>query len=283
MTNALFNQAQQSAAESGVNHSEATKGFERTVTPAGPTPARFIGFVEVGDHVEQFDGKDKPSAPQVRLRFELNGPAHKNEFEKDGVTKTWNNTIDIDMPISMNEKAGFYKLFKKMQYGRDSITHMTQMLGEAFILKVVHQKSKKSGKVYPVLKEGGEWQVSAPFQTDPMTGETTNYNIAEMTERGQVLVWDSPTQEQWDSIFIDGTYTKKVGDEEVEVSKNFIQEKCMAATNFVGSPLEALIGGSLTDLPVTLDEAPAGEEPAAAPAEQAAQPAANDPLAGLEL
>ena len=53
------------------------------MAPAGPTPARFIGYVEVGNHVEQFEGKDKPAAPQVKLRFELNGPQHKNEFEKD--------------------------------------------------------------------------------------------------------------------------------------------------------------------------------------------------------
>lgn len=284
MSNALFNQAAAAAAEAGMDQSEASQGFERKVVPAGPTPARFVGYVEVGSHVEQYEGKDKPAAPQVKLRFELNGPAHRNEFEKDGEKKTWNNTIDIDLTLSLNEKAGFYKLFRKMAYGRDDIKSMPQMLGEAFVLNVAHKKSKSTGKVYPIIKVDGEWTVSAPFSTDPMTGATTRYDIAEMTEKGQVLLWANPSKEMWDSIYIDGTYTKKVGDAEVEVSKNFIQNRCLEAVNFPGSPLEALLGG-IDDLPLTLDapaveEAPAPAAPAEAPAPA---PTALDPLAGLNL
>lgn len=284
MSNALFNQAAAAAAEAGMDQSEATRGFERKIAPAGPTPARFIGYVEVGSHVEQFEGKDKPAAPQVKLRFELNGPAHKNEFEKDGEKRTWNNTIDIDLSLSLNEKAGFYKLFRKMAYGRAEIKSMPQMLGEAFVLTVAHKKSKSTGKEYPVIKVDGEWAVSAPFSTDPMTGETKRYDIAEMTEKGQVLLWDNPSKEMWDSIYIDGSYTKKVGDTEVEVSKNFIQNRCLEATNFPGSPLEALIGG-IGDLPTTLDTPAAEEAPAPVTPTETPAPAPSelDPLAGLNL
>ena len=281
--NALFQQAAAAAKEAGTDNSEASKGFERKVTPAGLTPARFIGYVETGSHVEQFEGKDKAPARQVIISFELNGPDHGNSFEKDGETKTWNNTIHIDMAISQNEKSGFYKLFKKMAYGRDAVKSFPQMLGEAFIVKVVHKKSKTSGKDYPVIKEEGEWTIMAPFQTDPLNGTVTTFDIKEMTEAGRVMLWDSPNQEMWDSIFIDGTYTKTVNDVEQEISKNFIQNKCLEATDFAGSKLEALVGG-LADLPLTLDnvqeEVEAILDEVAAPAEA---PAADDPLKGLNL
>ena len=287
--NTLFAQAQAQVEESGVDQSVASAGFERKVTPEGLTPARFVGYVELGDQIEEFDGKAKDPAPQVRLTFELNGPAHKNSFEKDGVTKEWNNTISIDIPLSQNEKANFFKLFNKMTYGRDAIKHMTQMLGEAFIVKVVHKISKSSGKPYPILKEGGEWQILAPFQTDPMTGKVTNFDIAEMTEAGQVFMWANPSKEMWDSIYIDGSYTKKVDDKEVEVSKNFIQKILLEATNFSGSPLESLLAGSDMDLSIApKEEAPVGKPETAAPVAAAetsenAKSPSNDPLAGLML
>lgn len=285
----------QAAEEAGMDQSVVQKGFERKLTPAGPTPMRFVSYIEIGNHVEQYEGKDKDPAPQVRLRFELNGEAHKNEFEKDGEKKVFYNTIDIDIALSQNEKAGFFKLFKKMAYGRDAIKSMPAMLGEAFIGVIHHKKSQKTGKPYPVLKMDGEWQVGAPFTTDPMTGAVTNYDIPAATEKFQMLLWDNPTQQQWDSIFIDGTYEKEVDGKKVEVSKNFIQNKCLEAVNFQGSALEALVGAQTMDMPITLEDTPAeapkeekapetppAAETPAAPAESA--PAAKtDPLAGLKL
>lgn len=249
MSNALFNSVKN--IEGLQDQTETSTGFTRSVPAAGPAVARFVGYVEVGSHIKQFEGKDKPSAPQVWVTFELHG-RHVEKREKDGKEVVFHPTITEKLPLSLNSKASFKKLFKAMVAGRDGITNMTQMLGEAFLLRITHNTdSKDPKKIYANLKADGAWGVGAPYKEDLETGEAIKLNVPEATDgSGQVLIWDAPSEEQWESIFIDGTYEKKVGDETVNVSKNFIQETCLQATNFEGSPLQAMLaaGGKIDDL-----------------------------------
>lgn len=268
------------------DQNEVQAGFEREVTPAGPTPARFIGYVELGKRKQRpYQGKEKPDAPMVRLTFELNGKKHRNSFEKDGVTQEFTNTISVTIAKKMSDKAVFWKLFKRMVAGRDGITHMAQMLGEGFMITVVHNEAEKDGKrvVYANIRDAeGTWTVGAPYMTVPdEDGEpvTKAVPVPEVTKPLQCLLWDNPSKEMWDSIFIDGTYTKKDGDKEVEVSKNWLQEDIVAnATDFIGSPLEEIVAG-LSELSLENDPVEAPEE---APAEKSAAPA-DDPLAAMGL
>ena len=90
-----------------------------------------------------------------------------------------------------------------------------------------------------------------------------------------MLLWDTPTKEQWDSVFIDGEYNKTVDGVTTTVSKNFIQGIAMQASNFTGSALESLVIGT-DDL--------VKELAVPAPAPVAADPlATSDPLAALGL
>lgn len=60
----------------------------------------------------------------------------------------------------------------------------------------------------------------------------------------QVFLWGKPTKATWDSLFIDGTVTRKNKEgDEVEYSKNWLQEKIASATNYDGSLLDQLLGG----------------------------------------
>ncbi len=59
-----------------------------------------------------------------------------------------------------------------------------------------------------------------------------------------MLLWNAPSQEQWASIFIDGSYTREIDGVEQTFSKNFLQEECLSASNFTGSALEGMLGGS---------------------------------------
>ena len=277
--NALLNQA--AAAAEHQDQTEAPASFEYETPPAGYTTARFVGYVEVGKQKQRaFEGVEKPDAATVRLTFELNGPKHINEYEHDGEKKVRYNVIRTSVTLSTHEKAGFAKLFKKMKAGREDIKHMAQMLGEGFLIMVTHSKSKDGKKTYANIKDDGVWGVGAPCTTDPITNETTILKVPEATQPIQFLLWASPTKEQWDSVFIDGSYEKEVDGVTQTISKNFIQNQCLEASNFVGSPLEAMladIGNGIIDEVA----APPAEKKPAPKAEPA--PVADDPLAALGL
>ncbi len=299
MTNALMNEAQ--AAGQIEDHSVVQKGFTRETAPAGLTKARLIGYIEYGDQKQRpYQGQPKDDAPMAMLVFELLGKRHITEYEKDGVKKKRANIHIERIKISNNEKSGFFKLFNLMRNGRSDIKNMAQMLGEAFMLTVVHVKKEKEGKevTYVNIKDTNGYKVGPPVLFNPETEETSIVDVPQQIGKSQLLLWKAPSQAQWDSIFIDGTYTRGEGDKAKEVSKNWIQNAACEATNFVGSALESLIGERLSGLgedisslssgPETLDNT--AEEPAPTgpsegdtpdtPSEPAAESKAPDDVLG---
>lgn len=253
-------------------------GFEFETAPAGYTPARFVGYVEVGKRKQKpYQGKPKPDTEEVRLYFELNGEKHQREVEVDGVKKTFTNIISVKVAKKLNDKAGFTKLFKKMLYGRDSITHMAQLLGEGFLIQIVHNKvpgvDGKPERTFANMKDDdGNWLIQAPSYTDPLTNESKPVPVPAPSQPVKLLLWDNPSKEQWESIFIDGTRTVKGEDgTEKEVSKNWLQEDIVQnAVNIEGSALMAMLGG-VADLDLS-PEAPAGEPEAPATPGAPAEP-----------
>ena len=274
--------AQAAQAAETADQSVQEGGFKREVAPAGFTTARFVGYVETGHQPQNpYQGVEKPDAPEVRLTFELNGPKQINEYQKDGETHTFTNSQREKITIGVNEKSNFQKLFKAMLAGRSDIKHMAMLLGEGFLIKITHNQSKDGKKTYANMKTDGVWNIQAPAVTDPISNETTILDVPAATLPIQLLLQAAPTKEQWDSIFIDGTYTKKEGDKEIQVSKNFLQEECKAASSFVGSALEAMIAGlsGVADVIATEPK----KEAAPTPEPKPEPTVADDPLAALGL
>lgn len=274
--NSLVGQAHE--AEQYQDQTQETSNFDDGPYPAGFTTARFVGYVEVGKRKQKpYMGKDKPDCMEVRLYFELNGPQHCREIEVDGETKTVTNIISIKLALKVGDKAGFSKLMKKMTYGRD-IKHMARMLGEGFLIKVVHntvaKTDDKPAKTYANMKDDdGNWLISAPVVTDQLTNEVRNATVPEARAPFKLLYLSNPTREQWDSIFIDGTRTvKDAKGVEREESKNWLQQDIVQnMIGFEGSALHALISGvgalELNLDPATPEEKPVAPTPAdAAPA-----------------
>lgn len=244
--NSLLNQAKTGSTVDQTKEPER-KAFE--IIPAGPTPARFVGYVEVGKHAQEYDGKAKADALEVILTFELNGKKHHIEYEKDGETISRTNIKRETMPAYTTSKAGFKKLFNTMRAERENITHMAQMLNEPFLITVVHNADKDDPKkVYANIKDDNGWRVGPPLynaQPDPLEEPIMKVlPVAEATVPLQLLLWDNPTKEQWDSIFIDGTRTVKKDGKEVEVSKNWMQERCLAAKDYESSALADMLSGA---------------------------------------
>lgn len=322
MTNALLAQANKSVKDNKLKDQTADTGsFDYEPPAAGPTAARFVGYVEIGKRPQkEYQGKAKSDCMEAFLFFELLSKKHAKEVGEGDDKRIIYPVHRERVQVKAGDRANFVKLLKKMAYGRD-IQHMALMLGEAFLVKGVHNVSGEGDKkktYYNIRTKEDGYLVGAPVYNankDPLGDEDMQpLPVPEPTQPIKLLLWDDPTVEQWQSIFIDGTRTVKEKDAdgnevEVEKSKNWMQEDIIEnATDFEGSALQALLmeqGGMVldggegvskeaahgaaqadADGPDVLDDdpAPEPEKPAEKTAQQAAEPAADDdPLADLGL
>lgn len=249
----LLEQAKAAAAKLADQTENKGGNFEYTPPAAGPCIARFVSYVEIGNHPQkEFQGKAKPPAPEAIIQFELLGKKHAKEIEtQDETGQTVKRivypVITERVAIKSGPRAGFYKLLSAMDYGRGN-THMAFMLGEAFILTIIHKEVEKDGKkhVYANIKDdSGNWKVSAPVRVNE-EGETEPLKAPAATVAERLLLWDAPSIEQWNSIHIPGTHQRKEG----EVSKNWLQNTIKSALNWEGSPVQNLVLASIDgDLP----------------------------------
>lgn len=253
----LIEQARAAAAKLADQAEYKGGNFEYEPPAAGPCLARFVSYVEIGNHPQRaYQGKAKPPAPEAIIQFELLGKKHAKEVEtQDESGKTVKRTvypiITERVAIKSGPRAGFYKLLSAMDYGRGN-THMAFMLGEAFILTIVHNEVEKDGKkrIYANIRDdSGNWKVGAPVRVNE-EGETEPLKAPSATVSERLLLWDAPSIEQWNSIHIPGTYTRKEGDKEIEVSRNWLQNAAKSALNWEGSPTQNLVLASIDgDLP----------------------------------
>lgn len=235
-------------------------GGAQKVLETGMYPARLVEYIEIGRQKNEFDSAKAPT-DQAELRFAvwelidgtMQGPYFVNSYART---------------ISNHERSGLKQFFDKMNWRRDvTKKHVAQFLGADLFLKV-DKKKNKSGKEY---NQADITELTPP--RDPMSGQV--YVFPELEDSVyRLFLFDKPTQETWDSIYIDGT-------RDDGTSKNFIQEKIMQAVNFPGSALEQmLLGGSgipapaldavpdtpaETDVPWVQDEQPAEAAAPAAP------------------
>jgi hypothetical protein len=270
-------------AKASTNDQTKTTVFETDLTPAGKTFARFVGYVEVGKRPQKaFQGKAKADCREARFTFELNGKQHCREVEIDGEMKKITGVIGIKMTIKTAENSGFIKLFNKMTYGRDGITNFPQMLDEGFLIDIIHAPGKdRDGKdvIYANMKDADfNYLIGAPQMTNPATNELMKFDIPESTIPLRLLLWDQPTAEQWQSVFIDGTRTVKRDGVEVQESKNWLQQDIVEnALDFGGSPLEIMLNG-VDDLEMPGDVGVPSQEPVA---QEAREDRSENPAAGM--
>ena len=255
--NALLQQVQQ-LVDAGVvtDMNEVTTGGGFKIWPEGNAIARLIWYIETGNHAQKDHktGTMKAPAPQMKMAFAMFSPNYTQDDGSPGII------ISYDTTISQSEKANATKIFKKMNW-KGTAKHFSQFLTEPFIINI-KQRKDATGKVvgsYVDLKE-----ISAPVE--PLSKQP--YSCPEVsTDLLKLFMWDTPTKEMWDSLFIDGT-------RDDGSSKNWLQEQIMKATNFPGSPIEHLIFGA--DVPsMTAQAVPqAGTTPTAQMPAHAVVPAA---------
>jgi hypothetical protein len=251
MTTFDLQSAVAAAAEQSADMNVAQKGGGGDYVPPaeGRCGLRFVGYIEIGKQEGTYQGKPKVS-DKAFLTFELSGPKWEPKVLDSG--EKLPHRITIELNKSLNEKAGYYKLFKAMNWeGKAKI--MAQLLGQDFIGRVVHRAYKtkfgKEGVAAELFdKVAGVYTIGAPFVEDMDTGESKRRNIPPALTELKCFLWDHPSKAMWDSIYIDGEYEERKDEKTGEVtapakSKNKYQLAIRAAKNFAGSQIEALVEG----------------------------------------
>lgn len=260
MKNNLRDLINEVAEEEDQTQAVESTDFEYQPPAEGITVGRLIEYVELGEQpMKPYKGKEKPPADKVRIVFELLSPKKNiREIEVEGKGKVKiADRITISIKKSLHEKSGFFKLFSKMRYGREEIKHMAQMLGEAFIITVVHNvvgEGKEKRTYANITNDAGEYLIAAPFKVDPIEETKTAIPVPEAISDLRLFLFNKPTKETWDSLFIDGE--REVADGKggkKSVSKNKLQETILGAVNFEGSALAELLEGS-DALPESVDD-----------------------------
>ncbi len=231
MTNKFAAVAQEVAAQVNIEAS-VTKAGGNFVNPltesaeAGDVGlARFVSYIEVGE--QQTTGTYAKIVPQVMLGFEIVTPKHTKTGD-DG--KLITGSVNVTIPVGSNEKSNYVKYFRAMNYAQKH-KHFAEMLGEAFLIPNLLVNEKGDKRYVNLHSQDLGVQLAAPLQKDPMTGTTAPIAAPEATRELQCFIFNNPTDDQWDSIHIEGT--KDDGS-----SKNWIQDKITSCINFQGSPVQ---------------------------------------------
>lgn len=210
----------------------------RPLPEAGATRLRMVRYIELGTHTTNSNtpqGKKKVTKPRVEVDFELSGPKHAPmEFDGEKVP----HIITVRATKGNNVKSGYIKLFKALTKGDDSIKNFVQLLGGASRGEVLHREFDKidgtKGKTAGLGNAQDGFTIQPVTYEDPETGELREVKVAEPLTDLAIFLWDHPSLDQWDSLFIDGTWDN--GD-----VKNKYQETIKRAEDFKGSPIYNLL------------------------------------------
>lgn len=265
------------AKATGADMRVAKKGGGGDYVPPekGLAQARLVGYFELGVHevdeindAGQKTGKKKDE-DQVQLVFELSGPRHAPKVLDDGTKLP--HRLSVTLKKSLHPKAGFYKLFQKMNYD-GAASHMIELLYKPFLCTVYHRKGQND-KVFPTLKGnantdpvGEGFAIGAPVFTDPMTGKDTVIDVAPAITPKRGYLFDTTDKAMWDALFIAGEYEARKDEKTGEIlapakSKNVIQDKIKAAKNFKGSAMALILAGGGADLDMPDGDVPDLDNP----------------------
>lgn len=285
------------AAASTKDYTQAKSGGgDYTPLAEGPCRLRLVGYVELGQHAGEYQGKPKKNY-KAKFYFEVSGPKHPpREFEG----QKFPNIVTVTENISQSDKARFFKLFGLLNHA-GTAKHPAELLGNAYKGSIVHRKYKPKGSTEERVavdlydKKAGTYTIGpARYEVvgeDGPTGEFAELKVDAPLSDLRCFIWDHADMEQWASIFVDGQYDE-VKNDKGEVtkkarSKNVDQELIRSALNYAGSPIDILLGTNGKGLDLQIDdeegEEGGGDEPSAASTATGTAPPAGtpDPLAGV--
>ena len=258
-------------------------GGSYTPPPKGLARLRFIGYIELGKHVKKVQGKPDKNEDQAWLIFELSGKGYEPKVLDDGTKIPFRITVKLNK--SLNEKATYYKLFKRMNYEQKA-THFIQLLGQGYLGNVGHFE-------IPSKEPGGQPTIIANFRDDAgnltirpprieaMDEETGDVvvkpiPVAAAVSEQRCLVWNAKPEhlgKMWASLYIPEAEASEGDEGKEQRSRNVYQNTIKSALNFEGSPIHQYLQSQGVDLGIP--------EPDKGQASDAGKPDADDPLNGV--
>lgn len=243
-----------------------TGGGGRGLLPKGTALVRLCSYIEFGSHIQTFAGQAKPAAPIFKLGFMIVGGVGLKE---DGTPEKYvleegkfPMISTFDTTMSLHEKAKAVKYFNALNRVGNKATHFVQKIQEQclYALPIGHKIAtggRNAGKTvqdidFAALQVALDQETGLP-RTAPELKE----------EHIQVFLWNQPSEAMWNSIYIEGEWDEVKDEKTGEVkypkrSKNFLQEKCLAAVDFEGSALQVLLSELGTEY--TMPELPTAPE-----------------------
>lgn len=205
--------------EMGIDMTQTTSGGERTLLPEGYAFARLVEYIELGMQPQAFAGRAKEPALEFVLGFALWGDGYQRPDGSPYLLRTFRT------PLYRAEKSRAVRIFKLLNW-RGTARAFPQLLGQPILLKVVHKRTGTGELVHRIDLDG----FLPPL--DPVSRRP--YDIpAAPDDMYKLFLWAKPTLEGWNSIYIEGEYQGK--------SRNYLQEACLGALDFQGSPLQQLL------------------------------------------
>lgn len=258
-------------------------GGSYTPPPKGLARLRLVGYIELGQHVKKITGKPDKKEEQAWLIFELSGKGYEPKELEDGTKIPMRLTVKLNK--SLNEKATYYKLFKRMNYEQKA-TNFIQLLGQPYLGNVGHFE-------IPTKEAGGQPTIIANFRDDAgnltirpprieaMDEETGDVvvkpiPVAAAISEQRCLVWNAKPEhlgKMWASLYIPEAEASEGDEGKEQRSRNVYQNTIKAALNFEGSPIHQYLQSAGVDLGIP--------EPDKGQASDAGKPDADDPLNGV--
>lgn len=231
-------------------------GGDYVPPPKGLARLRLIGYVELGKAKKVGGQGDGNIEDRAHLIFELSGKGYEPKEVGEGDKKiTIPHRLTVKLNKSLNEKATYYKLFKRMNY-EGKFTSFIQMLGQAFLANVGHFE-------FPAKEAGGKPMVIANFRDDAGNLTIRPPRIESIDDEGEVvikpitvapalstqkcLIWDAKPEhlaKMWASITVP----------DADADKQFLQIEVKKAINFEGSPIQQYLVSAGVDLGIPAAE-----------------------------
>ena len=241
-----FNEIADDVAASQANANEAKSGGgDYTPPPKGLARLRLVGYIEVGKHTKKGQNGEKVE-DQAHLIFELSGKGYE---PKEVENKKIPHRITVKLNKSLNEKATYFKLFKRMNYEQKA-TSFIQLLGAGFLGNVGHFEIPGKDGAAPVVianfrDDAGNLTIRPP-RIEAMDEETGDVVVKPIPVPAPIsdqrcFIWEGKPEwydKMWPSIFVDND----------EKDGGYYQKLIKSALNFGGSPIEDYLKAKGVDL-----------------------------------